>query len=901
MVNRYDLKIILFFLFCSAFVRSVLSQVADNNGYITIDQTIEKLEQQFPVRFYYLHTWFDDRKIHSSVLEFPFGDIIDRIKSATGLSVITIDSVLYVFVPELTLTDASSDSERSAMLVIGNALESVGKTRAVLSGKILDGKTGMALPGASVYVEELKLGISSDEKGYYRIALPLGEYHIKTTFLSYEASIQPIKLAGDGLLDLELFENTTMLDEVVISHQRADLNISGTQMGTVKLDSRTIRELPVSLGEKDIIKSLALMPGIQTIGELGTGFNVRGGGADQNLVLLEDVPIFNTSHLFGLVSVVNSDGISNATLLKAGIPAKYGERASSVMDIQLGAGNPGKTSVKGSIGLISSKLYLETPLFHNKISLLTGARTSYSNWLMHRLPDADLINSSTRFYDADIYLSYNVNATNKINLFTYISKDKLGFSRNSEYRYGNLLASLRWKHTFNTNLYLNLMAGISQYQNEFSETDQEQFWDNYKIHSSIRYNNLKGNVTWLPHRNHTVDFGLNTALYRINPGELSPSEEESQIAPVQIHAENAIEYALYLSDNMTIAQKLSLDIGLRYNFYNYLGPNKVYVYQPGAPISHESIIDSFTYADYQSICTYSGPEPRISLRYAMSENNSLKLSYNRIHQHIQLISNTAVMMPSDVWKLSSPNLGPLTSDQVSLGYYHNFRNNTLETSVEVYYKNIDGAIDYKNGARIILNPYLESDLVNVNGINYGIEFYVKKNSGRLTGWASYTFSRSFHRTESRFEVERINDNNAFPTSYDKPNNLVINASYHFSKRWRFGGSFLYSTGRPLTLPELKYTYQDYQLIHYSDRNKYRLPDYHRLDFYITLDESLSIKKKWKGSWTFSIINLYGRKNAYSVFYQKEDHMVTDELRQYDTYMMYILGRPLPTLTYNFTF
>ena len=424
--------------------------------------------------------------------------------------------------------------------------------------------------------------------------------------------------------------------------------------------------------------------------------------------------------------------------------------------------------------------------------------------------------------------------------------------------------------------------------------------DFYKLIGNL-YRNIKWNFTWLPNGYHIVDFGINSALYRIQPGELNGLFNESVVQPQKMHSEKGIENAFYITDNITLFSKFALDLGLRYSLYSYLGPYKTYIYEPNLPRTPESIIDSTTYGNNKPICRYSGLEPRISLRFTVSTGSSIKLSYNRIHQYINLISNTAVMAPSDVWKLSSSNLKPLICDHFAIGYFRNFKNNTFETSIELYYKRLRNAIDYKNGASILLNPYLETDLTNVRGTNYGVELYLKKNVGKLTGWVSYTFSRSLQNTNGQFIDDKINDNQLFPSNFDRPNNLIINANYHISKRWRFNGTFTYSTGRPVTLPELKFGYQGYQLLYYSDRNKYRLTDYHRLDVSITLDESLKIRKKWKGSWTLSIINLYGRKNAYSVFYKKEAHMKSNEYRQYDTYMLYIIGRPLPTLTYNFIF
>ena len=884
-----------------SFIQPVVSQTPNQRTYLSIDQLTDQLEHKYHVQFFYDPDWFEMITFNSSILRLSFGEVLDRIKSEVDLSIFTIDSVLYIFVPlkpELRLTSAP---EVSDVQIIGNPDDYGKYAKATIQGNILDGMNGNPLAGASIHIDKLKLGAIADKNGKYILKAPVGEYNVRLSFIGYDDNTQKIKLVSNGTLNMKLFEKSIHLGEVVVSSERSESNVSGTQMSYAKFNAKSIRELPVSMGVTDIIKSIILMPGVQTIGEFGTGFNVRGGSADQNLILLEDVPLFNSSHLFGLISVVNSDGISNVTLLKAGIPAKYGERASSVMDIQLAAANPDKTTVKGGIGIINSTLYVETPLINKKINLLIGARSSYSNWLLHSIPDIDLMNSSAHFYDADALLSFNVNSRNKINVFAYISNDRFGFAKTTDYQYSNLLGSVRWKHSFRNNLYSNLVAGLSNYQYNLSESDTLSPLEAYKIKSSLHYRNVKWNLSWFSTDKHSIDFGINAALYNIQPGKLSALNDITIIKPIEMQPEKAIESAFYITDNITISPRFALDLGVRYSLYSYLGPSKIYIYQPNSPRTSGSVIDSLTYANNKPICWYSGLEPRLSLRFIISNSSSVKLSYNRIHQYVNLVSNTAVMAPTDVWKLSSPNLKPLTCDHFAVGYFKNLKNNTYETSIEIYYKSLTNAIEYKNGANLLLNPYLEADLTNVRGYNYGVELYLKKNSGRLTGWASYTFSRSLQKTNGIFTGDKINENQLFPSNFDRPHDLIINLNYHISRRWRFGSTFIYSTGRPVTLPEYKFYYQNYQLLYYSDRNKYRLPDYHRLDVSLTFDESIRIKKKWKGSWTFSILNLYGRKNAYSVFYKEEGHMVSSEYKLYDTYMLYIIGIPFPTLTYNFTF
>ena len=901
MFKSLNIKVLFAGLMLLSIIQSVASQTVTKSTFLTIDQLTEQLENKYKVEFFYKTEWFEMRTFNSAILKLSLNETLEKIKSETDFSVFTIDSVLYIFVPIKPDITPAFEVKSSDAVIIGNPDDYGKYTKATIQGIILDGMNGNPLPGASIFIDKLKLGVMADNKGNYHFQIPVGEYTVRLSFIGYDENTQKIKLVSSGTLNFELFEKSIKLDEVIVSAERPELNVSGTQMSYVRFDAKTIRELPVSMGVTDIIKSITLLPGVQTIGEFGTGFNVRGGSADQNLILLEDVPLFNSSHLFGLTSVINSDGISNVTLMKAGISAKYGERASSIMDIRFGAEDLNRTTVKGGIGIIDSRLYIETPLINKKITLLLSARASYSNWLLHKMPDIDLMNSSAHFYDANAFLVYNMNAANKINFFAYLSNDQFGFSKNTNYQYSNLLASIKWKHTFNDNLYFNLVAGLSNYQFSMTESDTARSWESYKINSSLLYKNVKWNFSWFPIENHAIDFGINSAFYTIKPGELNPMKIASVIEPSQMLQEKAVEYAVYLTDNISLSQNITMDLGLRYSLYSYLGPNKIYIYKSDSPKTPESIIDSVLYDNNQPIITYSGLEPRLSLRFGISDNSSVKFSYNRIHQYINLVSNTAVMTPSDVWKLSSPNLKPLRCDQFAIGYFRNFKSNTIETSIEIYYKILENAIDYKNGAKIMLNPYLETDLLNINGNNYGVELFARKNSGKLTGWISYTYSRSLQKTNGVFEGEKINNNLYYPSNFDRPNNLIINLNYHISKRWRFGATFIYSTGRPVTLPEYKFGYQDYQLLYYSDRNKYRLPDYHRLDVSITYDKSLKIRKAWKGSWTLSIVNLYGRQNAYSVFYKKEAHTDSNGYSLYDTYMLYIIGMPFPTLTYNFSF
>lgn len=869
--------------------------------YLPVSRIIAPLSERYHVRIFYKPEWFENRNFHSSVAELPLTDALDKLATAASLSVVVIDSTLVVFVSASPIDAARPLASDARLRVIGDPDDYGKTTRATVHGTITDGRDGQPLAGATVSDDQSKAGSMADAKGNFQLTLPVGEHMLRISFLGYEDNFQKIKLVGNGTFNGELFEKSVRLDEVIISSRRAESNVSGTQMSLVSLDSKAIKSLPGSFGESDIIRNMASMPGVQTIGEIGTGFNVRGGSADQNLILVEDAPLFNSSHLFGLISVVGSDGISGATLMKAGIPARYGERASSVLDIRMAPENPEKASVKGGIGLINSRLYTEVPLFRGKVLFMAGARSSYSNWLLHSLPDAELKHSNAHFYDGNARIEVNLNPSNRISAFTYVSNDRFGFSSGQDYRYANLLGSVRWRHTFTDRFFFELTAAASRYRYKVAENDTARRWEGYAIHSALSYSSLKWNFSWYPGKKQAVDFGIDVIGYRIRPGERTALAVETTVSALRIPAEQAAEVAAYFSDQVQVSKKVTVEAGLRAVCYMPVGPGTVYQYDPSLPRSRNSIIDSVHYGSNRIMDVTGGLEPRLAVRLALTENSSLKASYNRMHQFINLISNTAVMMPSDVWKLGSPNRKPLVADHLALGYFRNFRKNTVEASVEVYYKSLNHVPDYKNGATILLNPLLESEMVDTKGQNYGMEFYLRKNTGKLTGWLTYTWSRALLHTSGSFPEEMINGNRLFPANHDKPHSLFLSLSYEMSKRWRAGGSFQYATGRPVTLPELTYTEKGYQLIAYSERNAFRLPDYHRLDLFLTFDRSLRVKKFWKGSWTLSVMNVYGRKNVYSVFYKKEEHMVSYVKKQYDTYKLYILGRPIPTLTYNFYF
>ena len=895
---------ILFLLFLFSFPFSIKAQqeVApknDDSGLVRFEVLASKIENNHRVKLYFKPEWFGEKLFKESLAQRNLEECLSILKHETAFNILKMNADAYVFVP-VEIRNYTNKKNREGILLIGEVSQYTKNAKAVISGKISDVYTGKPLKAAIVSIDELKITSTTDQDGNYKFILPVGSYDLALNYPGFEEDNRKISVYGNGIVDFEMSEKTIRLKELVVNDKAANLNIVSSQMSAIKLNAKNIRELPLFLGVKDVIKSIKLLPGIQSTGEFGTGFYVRGGGQDQNLILLEEVPLFNSAHAFGLISAINSDAVDNFTLLKSGIPAKYGERVSSVMDIRMGS-NAEKPSFKGGIGLMDTRLNLDLPLLNKKVYLQVGARTSYSNWLLRQMPDPDLKNSSVSFYDINALLTVKFNPKNKLTLFGYLSDDKYGLSNAYQYHYDNTMGSLQFAHQFSPKLNATFMAGTSRYRNDIAEADTLKRTEAYKVNSSISYQNTKLDFNWLPNEQHKVNFGLNAILYNVQPGIMIPFDTLSEIPSLTTQKEKALEMAVYISDNLNILPQLNADFGLRLSRYTYLGPNSVLMFQPNAAHTAGNIADTLRYAKNEIVNSYTSLEPRISMRYTLDDVSSLKFSYNRISQFVNLVSNTSVMSPTDVYKMSSPNVKPVICNQFALGYFRNLNDNVLEASVEIYYKKLNNILEYRNGAEILMNSSLEKDLLIASGYNYGVEFYLKKNTGKLTGWASYTYSRSMRHTTSPYVTDQINGNTYYPSAGDQPHNLVFVGNYHLTRRWWVSGTFNYSTGKPVTLPELKYDFNGSQFIYYSDRNKYRMPNYHRMDIAITHDESIRLKKKWKGSWTFSVLNLYAQKNPYSVFYKSSSNSKLNLNPTFSLYRMYIIEKPIPTITYNFTF
>lgn len=767
--------------------------------------------------------------------------------------------------------------------------ENTGAATATLAGVIRKAASGTPIAGATIAVPALQRGTYSDDQGYFALNLPTGDLQVSVRSFGMTEILQPIVLRGDGTLNLNMVPAVRELDEVVIEAQRRQ-NVDDVRMGVNQVGIDLIRQLPPLLGEVDVVRAALLLPGVQTVGEGAAGFNVRGGSVDQNLVLLEQAPVYNASHLFGFFSAFHPDIVQDFELYKSGIPARYGGRIASVFEVGLKEGNRRDFRLHGGLSPLTGRLAVEGPLVKEKGAFILGGRSTYSNWLLGRLPDAALRNSRANFFDLTGKLSLEPNPNNRVDLMLYGSQDQFRLNADTTFGYQNRNASLRWKHLFTPRLYGVFSAIYSQYQ--FAVGSNTEPAEAYQLGYAINHYESKADFSWLRLAQHQIRFGANAIWYELAPGEIRPGHPESQVLPRTLQQEQAVEGAVYLSDEWTPGPRFSVYAGLRWSAFAAYGPRKWYLYAEGMPRRLSSISDTLQAAAGEALATYQGPEFRLALRYRLDEASSLKFSYNRTRQYLHRVSNTIAIAPTDTWKLSDRYIRPQVGDQFAIGYFRNFRQNSIETSIEAYYKPIQNLIDYRGGADLLLNAHVETELLNARGRAYGVELLIRKVSGRLNGWVSYTYARSLVRVESPFPEEQVNDGAWYPANFDKPHDLTVVANFQITRRWSVSSNFTYSTGRPITFPIAQYQYAGSNRVFYSDRNAFRIPDYIRWDFSINLEGNHRRDKFAHSSVSLAVYNLLGRRNAYSIYFNAQNGQVNG-------YQLSIFGRPIPTLTYNF--
>lgn len=773
-----------------------------------------------------------------------------------------------------------------------------------IAGKITESNYQQPLVGATVTVVETGYGSITDTAGRYLVLIPQGEFTLKISYQGYFTKKLLRQFKENEQLDIELDIIVNELDEVKVAANSTQQNVNNAQMGVTNLAIKNIKKIPTLLGEVDVIKSLFTLPGVASVGEGSSGFNVRGGGIDQNLILLDGAPIFNSSHLLGFFSVFNPDALRGIDFYRGGISAEYGGRTSSVLNVNLKEAAAEKLRVSGGIGLVSSRLMLETPLIKDKLGIYVAARASYIDYLFKMLPNENLKNTRANFYDITGKIDFKPSKKDKISLTVFQGYDNFRVAgdslsnveinaTSSLFDWSSLTSTLAWSHFFGNRFSSKTSLINSFYDAAVTNSDANTA---FELSSKIYFRNLKQDFTWLPSDKHEIRFGFSGNHYYVEPSTIKPMSETSQINYSQAPTERAIEAAGYTQYDITLSKFLSSSVGVRYVFFAQRG-GVIYDYKPSEPRKVSTITGYQAYTSSEFPVHYSGFEPRIGVVMKISKNASLKLNANRMQQFLMLISNTTSALPTARWKLADSYTKPQIADQLSAGYFINSKNKKWESSIEVFYKKLQNVVDYKDGANLILEKYPETQLLQGNGYAYGTELYIKKNVGILTGWLSYTYSDTQIKIASDFVEETINNGQYFPPSYYKPHVLNILGNYAFSRTASFNFNFTYSTGRPITYPDYKFRVGNVTAPYFTQRNQGVIPDYIRLDVGLTF-EAANKNKKNQDSWNFSVYNLLNRRNAYSVFFRTKDTARSLSPRV-NIYRLSILGSMIPSITYNF--
>jgi hypothetical protein len=751
-----------------------------------------------------------------------------------------------------------------------------------LSGYVKDAATGEALIGANVAILETGEGTITNTYGYYALSLEPGFYTIIFSYVGYVTETRPLRLGEDMTLQIELKESFQELEEVTVVAEAANSNITSVETGSTQLPIQSIRRIPALLGEVDVIKAIQLLPGVQVTSEGSSGFSVRGGAPDQNLILLDEATVYNASHLLGFFSVFNNDAIKDVKLYKGDIPASSGGRLSSLLDIRMKDGNNRRLSATGGIGTISSRLTLEGPVFTEKVSFLLAGRRTYADIFLPFAKDTSVRDNSLYFYDLNGKLNYTINENNRIYFSGYYGKDVFANDFAGMY-FGNRTFTLRWNHLFSKRIFSNFTLVNSHYFYDLGTPAGEIPYFNWL--SFLEDYGAKGDFTFYYSPAHTFRFGFSSFLHVIKPGAIRAEDQDNNVTESELSSNQALESGLYFSGESKLGERLAARYGLRYSLFQNIGEATVYSYD-----DRYEVVDSTSYEKGTIFNHYQGLEPRIALNFLINEKNSVKASYSRTRQYLQLASNSTAGTPLDIWFPASPNIKPQISDQVSLGYFRNFLDNRMESSMEIYYKKMTNSIDFRDHAQLLLNPRLEGELRIGEATSYGAEFYLKYEISGFSGWISYTYSRTTR------DIPEINDGVPYPAPYDKPHDLALVFSYDITPRIGLGANWIYSTGIPFTLPSGRYEILGNILPLYTGRNEYRLPDYHRLDFSLTIRGKEKPDRRWRGEWNFSVYNAYARKNVWTLNFV-QDSENPDQTYAEMTYLFSII----PAITYNFRF
>ena len=762
--------------------------------------------------------------------------------------------------------------------------------KVTLNGYVKDAANGEELLGVTIYIPSLQAGTITNDYGFYALTVPRGSYEVRFSYVGYKEEVKTLDLSADVSLNVAMHSDATVIQEIVIDEKPIDENVVAVQMSKHALNMNQVRKLPALFGEIDIIKNIQMLPGVITAGEGNSSFFVRGGSADQNLILIDEAPVYDPSHLFGLFSVFNADVIKDSELYKGGIPARFGGRLSSILEVRTKDGNNKNFEVNGGIGTMASRLAVEGPIVRDKSSFIVSARRSYVDFILKAAQEKNLVH----FYDVNAKINWKSNNRNRFFVAFYAGRDVFNFDNNFGFEWGNMTGTFRWNHLFSDRLFSNTSLIASNFDYSLHLTDPVQ---GFRWISNLQEYSFKNDLSYSLNTSNEISFGYHLTGRRFSPGEISPNASGSIFERVELQQMYALDHALYVSNLQHVNNRITLDYGVRLSVFQNIGPGQVYLYEDPQDNIDITRTDTLTYDRWQQIKTYVNIEPRFSLRYLLEDGQSLKLSYNRMAQNTHLISSGTAPVPFNTWNPSNYYLKPQLADQVAAGYFRNFRDNEYEFSAEAYYKKFVNVTDFADNAELFFNENLSTEYRQGDAWAYGLEFFLNKAKGKLTGTASYTWSKSMRK------VEGVNHGIEFPSNHDRRNVVNLQAAYDFSDKWVFGGTFTFSTGRPLTLPAGKYEYGNYNPDVLTERNAYRLPPFHRLDLSATLNPRKNATRRWKGQWVFSVYNVYNRKNPFTIYTrtkQDKDGNILGDGTEKEARLIYLFP-VLPSVTYNLKF
>lgn len=915
---------LLFFILISVLFRIQLSAQQGNEIKITgtfhkmsFPDFVVEIEKHYPLHFFYQEKWVQNVVVDVDAQDLSITQLMDRVLLPTLLdyaysppgSVYILPNKKFVHVlPDYSLINTESDSTQGTTkellavedkylrgrqsnmidnIVVGSYDKTVKGKIAIITGTIKDKETGESLIGATIHIPELKRGAAIDGSGTLSLAIKPGIYTAVFQYMGMEDVKANLDVRSDGFFRVTMKSQMRTIDEVLV--QSSSTQKRGAKAGMENVSVKTMKKIPMLMGEKDVMKVAQMLPGIVSVGEGSAGVNVRGGNADQNLFYINDIPVYNSSHLFGFFSSINADIIDNFSIYKGQIPAEYGGRLASVFDVETRKGHMNKLFTQGGVSPVSANAEVEVPLVKEKVALMLSGRSSYSDWILKRMKDPDLRNSQASFYDFAAAINYNIDTKNQLSLFGYNSNDAFNLNNYTEYGYGNSGLSANYLHHFSAGIKSSVSLVGSNYN--FNTVEKSSISGAYKHSYELNHYEFRSNLSWLINEHHTVKAGVDAILYELNRGTVDPYGEGSLKIPVALGKEKGLETSVYVDDNISIGSLINIYAGLRYSMFNELGPKTVRNYFSGTSFDDNNVSDTEIFSSSKSISKYNYPEIRAGADIKLRQFSSVKLSVTQMTQYLFMLSNSISIAPNDQWKLVDSHIRPPRSMQYSVGYYQDIPKIGISTSAEFYYKKATDVVEYRDGADFLASPYVETTILQGKQDAYGAEFMLSKNAGRVNGWLSYTYSRSMVTVDGQHDWGDINQGNKYPSNFDKPHVLNTFLNLDINRRVSVSANMTYNTGRPVTLPQGVYYIDGQPFIDYSARNAYRIPDYFRIDASVKIEGNLKSKKAMHSYWTVGLYNLTGRSNANSLFFLSEDGKLHG-------YKYSVIGVPIFTISWN---